>query len=959
MKKIFTLLLLLATFSGSFARKITETEAMTVAQQFLTNDSQTRATPTLVSTKSVFSFEETQPFYIFNYNNHTGFVIVSGDDRARKILGYSHTGSIDSDNLPPQLSWLLSEYAAQISSLKPSSPTDPSWDEKSLTRAAVENTKVLKTSNWGQSWPYNRLCPVTNENKLTLTGCTATAMAIAMKYHNWPPKGTRTHQYHLEMPDLTADLKCDFENTQFQWDLMDDIVSEQSTEESQLAVATLMKSVAISLNSFFGCAATGAQAYHIVGSLREYFQYDYSCQTLAKSTFTNDEWEDIIVNQINKNHPIVYCGHSSQDITQGHTWVLDGYDKANALYHFNWGWDGYQNGFFSLEASVDSSGPSNVYTTDQKMIINIFPKSKEYDDYSRAYVEYPHHFADYDPKVRGGLLIDVEDIETGKPFNASINNILLPPKSRFEFQLAIVDENSRIKEVINRISGAMNSEDVWGVLPFKIQNCIVNTEISNNDYLQLIAIEVRDENDNKGEYKFVTGTIDAPTKIPVKGNLPNLINVSVKSDNNIILKLRDISSGSLEFKEYNDGDVIKAMPGSQLQFEITPLTENKDYGITYSVYDCFRRFNKVWLNESEPNKVSGSFECLNESTTFNISYDMLQTQSLELKDAGSLANKINEEKASIISSLKLSGKINAQDMWYINENFQNLSYLDLKETDIEESDNQSLPEYGDFIPNLQEKNKLPEYSFWSLRRLKEIVLPTSLEKIGSSSFRECNLTELILPENIKELSSWIANENRNLSTVYCLNPVPPVFIRTPAFNDTKCFENGILYVPIGSKTAYESAIVWKDFPKIVEVDFSKLDDVTININKTVLKLKKGETATLLATVLPETTPYKTVLWSSSNENVATVTVSGVVTGTGIGEANIVAKCGYVSASCKVIVEDSSDIEEVIQPDKPFSVYNLNGMCLKSSCLLETLRQFPAGVYILRFENGTTRKVVIR
>ncbi len=40
-------------------------------------------------------------YFVFNFPDDGGFAIISGEDRVRPVLGYSHEGSFDPDNLPP------------------------------------------------------------------------------------------------------------------------------------------------------------------------------------------------------------------------------------------------------------------------------------------------------------------------------------------------------------------------------------------------------------------------------------------------------------------------------------------------------------------------------------------------------------------------------------------------------------------------------------------------------------------------------------------------------------------------------------------------------------------------------------------------------------------------------------------------------------------------------------------
>ena len=176
------LLISILCFTAS-ARTISSLEAQQIANEFF-GEPKSSTAPLKIKGLNPAQ-QEAQPFYIFN--SHTpdnGFVIISGDDRAQRILGYSDSGSFDADNIPPQLADLLKQYAEQISSIS-SDATHPSWNTP-----ASNNTKsgvLLKTADYGQDYPYNLATPKF-DGEHAPTGCVATAMAIVMKYHNWPEK---------------------------------------------------------------------------------------------------------------------------------------------------------------------------------------------------------------------------------------------------------------------------------------------------------------------------------------------------------------------------------------------------------------------------------------------------------------------------------------------------------------------------------------------------------------------------------------------------------------------------------------------------------------------------------------------------------------------------------------------------------------------------------------------------
>ena len=75
----------------------------------------------------------------------------------------------------------------------------------------------------------------------------------------------------------------------------------------------------------------------------------------------------------------------------------------------------------------------------------------------------------------------------------------------------------------------------------------------------------------------------------------------------------------------------------------------------------------------------------------------------------------------------------------------------------------------------------------------------------------------------------------------------------------------------------------------------------VTLDKTALKLYEGDAAKLTATVEPENTTDKTIVWTSSDKTIATVK-DGAVTAVKAGTATITAACGEAKATCAVTVK---------------------------------------------------------
>ncbi len=311
-----------------------------------------------------------QPFYIFNAAQGKGFVIVAGDDRAEEILGYADHGQYDPDNVPDNARAWLQSYADQIASLQ-NIPATRAVKSKVRKHPAVP---YLMKTRWDQGQPsakgyiYNRTCPTIKRNGIdchAITGCVATAMAQVMYYHRWPTETAEAIPEHTTQTFKAEELPT----TTFDWDHMRDIYTEKNTEEEMNAVSHLMRYCGQSVKMSYGLNGSGAYSWRIADAMKTYFNYDAGTRFVTRERFSVEEWDELIYNEIANHRPVLYDGVSGWGGEYaGHEFVCDGYD-GNGLFHINWGWSGYMNGYFKLSA-LDLE-PDQTYSIQQNAVIGI------------------------------------------------------------------------------------------------------------------------------------------------------------------------------------------------------------------------------------------------------------------------------------------------------------------------------------------------------------------------------------------------------------------------------------------------------------------------------------------------------------------------------------------------------------------------------------------------------------
>jgi hypothetical protein len=319
-------------------------------------------------------------YYIFNFTKPAkGFVIVSADDVAIPILGYSFENEYNAEDIPPQLELILTEYRTQIFKAKvkktePDIMIKEEWQRLSVSPESFKGSKSadligpLLSTKWNQNWPYNEMCPAdaNGPGGHAYAGCVATAMAQVMKYWSNPEHGTGSYGYSHY---LYGYLSANFANATYNYANMPASISSSNTD-----VATLMYHCGIAVEMNYGPSSSGSNldGYHGArNGLVNYFKYDEDALYAEKIDFEDTVWRSMILDNLEQGYPIIYGGWNPSTWT-GHAWNLDGFEKVGDLYHYhmNWGWGGSYNGYYYLD---DLTPGSQEYTLGQEAIFNIHP----------------------------------------------------------------------------------------------------------------------------------------------------------------------------------------------------------------------------------------------------------------------------------------------------------------------------------------------------------------------------------------------------------------------------------------------------------------------------------------------------------------------------------------------------------------------------------------------------------
>ena len=387
MKKFLFLIGVILTALQMSAADVSPMQAQAAANTFLTK--QVKAGNLKASSASNLQLVKAEKsvvkptavdYYIFNATK--SYVVVAGDDLAPQILMYGEEGSLDMNNIPPAMQWLLNKYKYQIDGLKAGTMVPIK-----LPKFATTPVAPLVNANWDQSAPYNNHCP-----SGALTGCPATS--LSMCYYKWkwpetyPAVAAISSSYGIAAPAL-EERAADWDN------IIDEYTGPtnySSTSAQKDAVAWLMRYAGQAIPDYsYGTSASGANDPEIYQGclnmgytdaqyllLTELVQSGWS-YTNGPQQYTDAQWNEFMLNELHNGRPIEYLAYDVQGgySVSGHAFNVFGVN-SNGQYYVNWGWSGDSNGYCTLHNFTTATGAtgqsgSYVFNYGEAMIIGIEP----------------------------------------------------------------------------------------------------------------------------------------------------------------------------------------------------------------------------------------------------------------------------------------------------------------------------------------------------------------------------------------------------------------------------------------------------------------------------------------------------------------------------------------------------------------------------------------------------------
>lgn len=193
--------------------------------------------------------------------------------------------------------------------------------------------------------------------------------------------------------------------------------------------------------------------------------------------------------------------------------------------------------------------------------------------------------------------------------------------------------------------------------------------------------------------------------------------------------------------------------------------------------------------------------------------------------------------------------------------------------------------------------EISEYTFCRFKNLRSVVLPDSLQKIGTSAFEKSNLTSITIPKNVTLIENYAFSECLNLTTIY----FNAINCETESFSGlfTSIEENKIEKIIIGLDVEH--------IPSAAFMGCDKLETLTIPANVKTIGCNAFSDCKKLKTVILEEGLTHIYGWAFEGcQSLTEITIPNSVTYIGL---DAFADC---DENLKINIED----ESLLTPQEP-------------------------------------------
>lgn len=365
--KLHIILIIIGTwFFSAYGAFVERSTAETAAVNWIKSVSEQK---TVAEVSDYTLFENA--VHIFNFKNG-GFVLIAAEDASKPVLGYSTEGYFGYSPEKENINFWLGLYTKAVKEIRENNlsndETLKEWNSvlsNSIEKGTGKAVPQLMTSTWNQSPIYNMYCPM-DGGSLSVVGCVATAMSQIMYYHKYPATGKDSHSYSI----LDQNLSVDYYLSRYNWDIMVDALSGGSSDEAKHEVAQISYHAGVAVEMMYGADGSGAYSTDVPYAFKTYFKYGNSTSYISRNSYSDTNWTNIIKAQHDQALPVYYSGYGDGG---GHAFVTDGYDDSD-MFHFNWGWGGYADGYFSL-SNLNPGG--SAFNEGQAIVMDIIPKTTD------------------------------------------------------------------------------------------------------------------------------------------------------------------------------------------------------------------------------------------------------------------------------------------------------------------------------------------------------------------------------------------------------------------------------------------------------------------------------------------------------------------------------------------------------------------------------------------------------